>query len=237
MATRKIKRYAGGGGLYGIPEQTEQEASNERSLDADLQRREMLDRAYAEGAQDDGPGRSSYATTPSPAREEPTYSSRGEAFKAARANGDKTFMYNGKSYTTEMAGETKKSAPAVNSTYRNEGESVKPTGTSSNEGRNAPKPLKQVTQSELAESYLKKRGAELEAARSAKKEVSALAKRNPSPPSKPVMSDRVNPRDVNSRMSNAFTSGKSYAKGGMVSSASKRGDGIAQRGKTRGKVC
>jgi hypothetical protein len=28
-----------------------------------------------------------------------------------------------------------------------------------------------------------------------------------------------------------------YAKGGSVSSASKRGDGIAQRGKTRGKMC
>jgi len=30
---------------------------------------------------------------------------------------------------------------------------------------------------------------------------------------------------------------KGFAKGGMVSSASKRGDGIAQRGKTRCKVC
>ena len=28
-----------------------------------------------------------------------------------------------------------------------------------------------------------------------------------------------------------------YAKGGSVSSASSRGDGIAQRGKTRGKMC
>ena len=31
--------------------------------------------------------------------------------------------------------------------------------------------------------------------------------------------------------------GSSYAKGGSVSSASKRADGIAQRGKTRGKMC
>lgn len=30
---------------------------------------------------------------------------------------------------------------------------------------------------------------------------------------------------------------KSYAKGGTVSSASKRGDGIAQRGKTKGRMC
>ena len=30
---------------------------------------------------------------------------------------------------------------------------------------------------------------------------------------------------------------KKYASGGSVSSASKRADGIAQRGKTRGKVC
>jgi hypothetical protein len=31
--------------------------------------------------------------------------------------------------------------------------------------------------------------------------------------------------------------GSKYAKGGKVSSASSRGDGIAQRGKTRGKIC
>jgi hypothetical protein len=30
---------------------------------------------------------------------------------------------------------------------------------------------------------------------------------------------------------------KKYAKGGSVSSASKRADGIAQRGKTKGKIC
>jgi hypothetical protein len=30
---------------------------------------------------------------------------------------------------------------------------------------------------------------------------------------------------------------KAYAKGGSVSSASSRGDGIAQRGKTRGRMC
>jgi len=31
--------------------------------------------------------------------------------------------------------------------------------------------------------------------------------------------------------------GGDYAKGGSVSSASKRADGIAQRGKTKGKMC
>jgi hypothetical protein len=31
--------------------------------------------------------------------------------------------------------------------------------------------------------------------------------------------------------------GSSYKKGGSVSSASKRADGIAQKGKTRGKMC
>jgi hypothetical protein len=30
---------------------------------------------------------------------------------------------------------------------------------------------------------------------------------------------------------------KKYASGGMVGKASSRGDGIAQRGKTKGKVC
>jgi hypothetical protein len=36
---------------------------------------------------------------------------------------------------------------------------------------------------------------------------------------------------------NRLVDGEKYAKGGSVSSASSRGDGIAQRGKTRGKMC
>jgi hypothetical protein len=206
MATRKIKRYAGGGGLYGIPEQTEQEASNERSLDADLQRREMLDRAYAEGAQDDGPGRSSYATTPSPAREEPTYSSRGEAFKAARANGDKTFMYNGKSYTTEITGETKKSKPAAKPAAKTY------TSNYSNEGSKYKAPASTSTPTDVTQMSVNDR---LKAAKNKSRE------------------GTTDSRSVNERFRSAF----GFKSGGVVSSASKRGDGIAQRGKTRGKVC
>lgn len=41
----------------------------------------------------------------------------GEAFKAARASGDKTFTFGGKSYTTKMAGDgAKKAAPKGGST-------------------------------------------------------------------------------------------------------------------------
>jgi hypothetical protein len=219
MATHKFKRYAGGGSAYGIPDQTESERSNEAALDADLPRREMMNRAYEEGMKMEGPERSSYSSKASDTPT-PEYSSRGDAFKAARASGAKTFMYNGKSYTTEMAGESKKAAPSTSSAYRNEGESVKPTGTSSNEGRNTPAP--KSDKYETPYDRMNRRNAEAEANRKkygseTKSETARLAKRAPySPtPTKPFM----------------------MAKGGMVSSASKRADGIATKGKTRGKMC
>jgi len=78
----------------------------------------------------------------------------GKAFREARNAGDKTFMFNNKKYTTELAKPAAPAAPA-------------------------------------AEPVENKRGGVI----------------------------------------------KKMASGGMTSSASKRGDGIAQRGKTRGKMC
>ena len=43
--------------------------------------------------------------------------------------------------------------------------------------------------------------------------------------------------EANTRYKNANQEANKYAKGGKVSSASSRADGIAQRGKTRGKMC
>jgi len=68
------------------------------------------------------------------------------------------------------------------------------------------------------------------------------------------VNDRIRDSDIGSSISNYFKNFKtpaqrkaqeqkekaskgSYSSGGSVSSASKRGDGIAQRGKTRGKMC
>jgi len=43
--------------------------------------------------------------------------------------------------------------------------------------------------------------------------------------------------EANTRYKNANQEANKYAKGGKVSSASKRADGIAQRGKTKGRMC
>lgn len=137
-----------------------------------------------------------------------TPSSFGAAFKAARASGDKTFTYNGKSYTTELAGSAPKSSPKPT-----------PKASYSNEGTNKPRPLKQETMADRAESYVAKRAAAKAASDSTKAETARLAKRAPySPtPTKPFL----------------------MAKGGMASGGSFRSsaNGIAQRGKTRGKMC
>jgi len=46
----------------------------------------------------------------------------------------------------------------------------------------------------------------------------------------------VAPREAGKAVANRLKDGEKYAKGGSVSSASNRADGIAQRGKTRGKM-
>jgi len=50
-------------------------------------------------------------------------------------------------------------------------------------------------------------------------------------------SGKTDTRSVNERIRSSIRSTFGFAKGGKVSSASSRGDGIASRGKTRGKVC
>ena len=103
-------------------------------------------------------------------------SSFGKAFRAARAAGEKTFTFNGKKYTTDLA-------PDPNSVTKSVGEE--------------PEFGKQVP------------------------------RRTPGP-----LTD-VDVPGTRTRYENKEDSDMTYAKGGSVS-ASKRADGIAQRGKTRG---
>jgi len=51
----------------------------------------------------------------------------------------------------------------------------------------------------------------------------------------PLAGGRVGPARVGNTPGVSWT--KEFSKGGKVSSASKRADGIAQRGKTRGRMC
>jgi len=133
-------------------------------------------------------GESEYERKDNEVAEKP--SSFKEAFAEARRSGDKTFQYEGKKYTTEMAA-PKKAAPRA-----------EPKETA-----------KETTSEHLAEEF-KKRPAGTGMKESARQS----------------RVDRVR-RNVGS---NLETFG--MKKGGSVSSASKRADGCAQRGKTRGKM-
>ena len=111
-----------------------------------------------------------------------------EAFREARARGDKTFEYMGKKYTTEMAGSKKAAEP---------------------------------------KTAFQKRADKQTAAREAKPKGPSLMER--------ISQGINNPDNPRIRRERAEMGMK---KGGSVkaSSASKRADGIAQRGKTRGRM-
>ena len=142
-----------------------------------------------------------------------------EAFAAARGRGDKTFEFGGKKFTTEMASAKPARAAAP-----------RPAENYGNEGRSAKAPLRQVTQDELADSYVKKqaaRKAEAAADRAAKAEVDAetarLARKAPAR----ARGARIDTAGLNP---NTLLPSKQYKKGGSV-----RGWGIA-RGARKAKI-
>lgn len=136
-----------------------------------------------------------------------------EAFAEARRGGGKTFEWNGKKYTTEMAGEKSASPRAAS----------KPAATDTGDETTrlrarapAPKP-----KYETSYDRMNRRNREEAAARAA---------------STPRGQDRIL-RDVRPGAVNPKTLlPTGMKKGGSVSKASSRGDGIAKRGKTRGKI-
>jgi hypothetical protein len=142
----------------------------------------------------------------------------GKAFREARASGDKTFTFNGKKYTTEMAPEEQKSvggkpkmgASVPRDSYTRRGEIM----TSKNA-----KPRDEYVRSG---------------------QQSFDTEREPEPlaaPNKPGTSTRYENTDTSDMTYKRGGKVKKMASGGMTSKASSRGDGIAQRGKTRGKMC
>ena len=150
------------------------------------------------------------ASEPAPARKQ----SFKEAFAEARRGGGKTFEWNGKKYTTEMAGE-KSAAPRA---------AAKPAAPDTGDEMarlraRAPAPKPKY---ETAYDRMNRRNREEAEARAA---------------STPRGQDRIL-RDV--RPSGAVNPKTllptGMKKGGSVSKASGRADGIAMRGKTRGKI-
>lgn len=134
-----------------------------------------------------------------------------EAFAAARKAGDKTFQFEGKKFTTEMAGEKK---PA------------KVTDTGDETSRLAARmPKPELKYQSLAD---RARGYEAERAKSGVG-MYGSTKREKAPVEDRMLKDARIKKDEQK-----FMGSMKFSKGG--STASRRGDGIAQRGKTRGRI-
>jgi hypothetical protein len=149
-----------------------------------------------------------------------------EAFAKARRAGDKTFDWKGKTYSTKAAGEskseTKPTAPAERKSAAST-ESKPATRTTS------------FPPGSLAGKIARSQGAASDFPEPTNSSVGEKSARQ-----------RQETMDMFSRMGKKFQrymgtqetrdrlKAEGYAKGGMT--ASKRADGIAQRGKTRGKV-
>ncbi len=206
---------------------------------------------YAEGElvdgddipMDESPNRAmkDYMTNPPEDREggytSPRRVSFGEAFSEARRAGNRTFMYGGKRYTTEMASEKKR----VRATAPTADESAAETSrlarqakmTESSKGRDASSAALLAIPAAAAAAAGMRRGI---------KEGSRRTRIEPTLGSR-VRMQEIDPFDQmamdrmtgeGGRKKGGHIKTKKMAKGG---SASSRADGIAQRGKTKGRMC
>lgn len=137
-------------------------------------------------------------------------------FKAARDRGDKEFDFGGKKYNTKYKEET--SAPAKSSAI-----AARPAST---ETREAPAPR---------ESAIAAANDQISPAPSTPKKEYYRSVSGKMVEKTPTREPDEESGFLGKKMREAM--GSSYKKGGSVSSASSRADGIAQRGKTRGKMC
>ena len=139
----------------------------------------------------------------------------GKAFREARAAGDKTFTFNGKKYTTEMAPEEQKSVGG-----KPKLDKYVPRDSDTRKGE-----IMTSKNAKPRDEYVRSGQKSFDTER----EPEALASTN-----KP---------GTNISYENTETSDMSMKRGGKVKkmsnggSASSRADGIAIKGKTRGKMC
>lgn len=141
-----------------------------------------------------------------------------QAFAEARKAGDKTFSWQGKKYTTELAGEKKAAAPA-------RAAAPEKSTPSSSASASSSAPSSRVGRASQASAGPIKRASVTDEGMAA-----ANAKRAAQRES---MGDTAISRAFRALRARGEAGAPGYAKGG---SASKRADGIAQRGKTRGKM-
>ena len=145
----------------------------------------------------------------------------GKAFREARAAGDKTFTFNGKKYTTQLASEVEQPSVGGKTALGQ----YKPRDTYSRQG-----------QEETSANYKPRNNYVRSGQKSFDTETESV------PPDMSASKPRREPKPLtevtkpgtNTNYENTDTSDMTYKRGGKVSAASKRADGIAQRGKTRG---
>lgn len=143
----------------------------------------------------------------------------GKAFAAARRAGDKTFEFKGKKYTTQLASDAEQ--PSV-------GGKVKPGEYKTR----APYSDRGRTMTE--DNYVRRDMADVDArldreTNGLRTEMASKPRRTPE---SLTSTDRPGTR---TRYENEEATSETFKRGGKVS-ASRRGDGIAKRGKTRGKM-
>jgi hypothetical protein len=146
-----------------------------------------------------------------------------QAFAAARRAGDKSFAFGGKKYTTELA------APKAKASLQNQSKAPLQNESSSYTGS-----IKRQALRASKDSYAE--GGVATSKPAPKKDTMPEWAKNERANRK---QDELNKREAEGAAKevkrNMSTFG--FKRGGSVSSASSRADGIAQRGKTRGKIC
>jgi hypothetical protein len=178
-----------------------------------------------------------------------------QSFAAARRAGDKTFEFGGKKYSTEMAApKAKASAPdessAETARIKRQASEASKASYGEEKQRQARMAKEQALQTVSPETALIGGGglramkmlAEGLAARQAAKEAAKTMGRRmekditPRPPQLTNEPLKIGRESLKLGMKKGGAV-KKMASGGSVSSASKRADGIAQRGKTKGRIC
>lgn len=142
-----------------------------------------------------------------------------QAFADARKAGDKEFTFNGKKYNTKLASEETSSVGGTPKA----GE-YKTRAPYSDRGRN-------MTEDNYVRRDMAQRMDEIDRETNGlRTELAYKPRRTPN-----ALTEVTKP-GTNTNYENTEVSDMSFKRGGSVASASRRGDGIAQRGKTKGRM-
>lgn len=203
---------------------------------------------YAEGdevtyGEDERPAATGMGEIAEGMREKPK--SFKEAFAEARRDGDKTFTWQGKKYTTDVAGGASKAAapapspaPASDSDVLRLGATAKRI-SKDDETKSVSERMKAARERARAggtstdeRSVTERMGGSERTGSSTGTDTRSVAERaRAARESARSGGSGTDTRSVSERVRSAL----GFAKGGSVSSASSRGDGCAQRGKTKGR--